>query len=239
MKQFFIILIFFLTITVGSVHGQDTLIKTKYLSLGTRSSGICFGNSIKYDGIRLNLWDKEFERENSSGRINGINISFRISNNVSNGVEFGILSANSEKVSNGIQLSVIAATSNKVNGIALGLLGVHSNKINGTAIGGFYGVNADTLNGMFFGISGVGSSDKRTPNKIINGFAMGLLVVGAEQVNGMSCALAHCYSKQQNGISIAIYNRTENLHGLQLGLLNYARNNPKLIKWMPIMNFHR
>ena len=41
-----------------------------------------------------------------------------------------------------------------------------------------------------------------------------------------------------NGASIALYNRTKVLHGIQLGLLNYAGNNSKGLRMLPIINLH-
>jgi len=35
-----------------------------------------------------------------------------------------------------------------------------------------------------------------------------------------------------------LYNRTEELHGLQVGLLNYAGNNPKGLRMLPFVNMH-
>lgn len=41
-----------------------------------------------------------------------------------------------------------------------------------------------------------------------------------------------------NGLSIAIYNRTKELYGIQFGLLNYAENNPKGLRIISFINLH-
>lgn len=55
-----ILLLFLTTILFGL---------NRHLSIGLKGNGICFGNSSDYNGIRLNLWDKNVNR------INGLNIS--------------------------------------------------------------------------------------------------------------------------------------------------------------------
>ena len=45
-------------------------------------------------------------------------------------------------------------------------------------------------------------------------------------------------TNQMNGISIALYNRTKELHGVQFGLLNYTENNPKGLRILPFINLH-
>jgi hypothetical protein len=40
------------------------------------------------------------------------------------------------------------------------------------------------------------------------------------------------------GLSVALYNRANELHGIQLGVLNYAGNNPKGLRMLPFINLH-
>jgi hypothetical protein len=42
----------------------------------------------------------------------------------------------------------------------------------------------------------------------------------------------------QRGITIGLFNRAEELHGIQIGLLNYAGNNSGIFRWLPILNAH-
>jgi hypothetical protein len=41
-----------------------------------------------------------------------------------------------------------------------------------------------------------------------------------------------------NGLSIALFNKTKELRGIQVGLLNIARNNPKGFRVLPVINMH-
>jgi hypothetical protein len=42
----------------------------------------------------------------------------------------------------------------------------------------------------------------------------------------------------QRGLTIGLYNYTRELHGLQLGLLNVARNNPAWARILPVVNLN-
>ncbi|MBP9079969.1 MAG: hypothetical protein KBF80_06935 [Flavobacteriales bacterium] len=192
--------------------GQSDSLKNKYLSIGSRTSGICFGNSSNYNGLRFNLLDNETER------INGINISFL---------------AMTEKT-NGVQIGGLAAHTTRINGLSLAPVWQNSEKSNGLGVS--FGIDSDTLNGVFAGFA-VAPPNANIDNRVINGLAMGVFV-GAEKVRGMAIGLFHIYSKKQVGLSVSAINRTDDLRGLQIGLLNYAGNNPKLLRWLPLINFH-
>lgn len=99
-------------------------------------------------------------------------------------------------------------------------------------------INYDTLNGLFIGNLGVAGEELQYQNKIINGFAFGIFVVGAEKVNGIMTSIFMTYSNEQNGFAVAAYNKSTNLHGFQFGLINYAGNNRKIFRWMPLINFN-
>jgi|WetSurMetagenome_2_1015567.scaffolds.fasta_scaffold618445_1 hypothetical protein len=202
------------------VQGQNDTKANRYLSIGTKTAGICFGNSNIYNGIRFNLWDKGLGiKENEAKLINGINVSFSVNS----------------KVSNGIQLCGLVSNSETINGISIAPTSHNARKINGFASS--FWINSDTLNGLFIGF-GVAASEPIISNKVIDGVAVGIMTVGAEKVKGATICMFWCYSKEQCGLSIAGYNRTEYLHGLQIGLLNYAGNNPKLLRRLPLLNFH-
>jgi len=59
----------------------------------------------------------------------------------------------------------------------------------------------------------------------------------AGKMNGFYIG-GYCSSDRQKGLSIALFNHTKELHGLQLGVINYAGNNRKLFRWMPFFNVH-
>jgi len=43
---------------------------------------------------------------------------------------------------------------------------------------------------------------------------------------------------KQTGLSVGIFNYAWKLNGIQIGLINYVRDNPKYLKVLPIVNAH-
>lgn len=41
-----------------------------------------------------------------------------------------------------------------------------------------------------------------------------------------------------NGLAIGLFNPSEELHGVPIGVLNHAANNPPPFRWVPILNLH-
>lgn len=211
------ILLIFVWAFVG--FAQNDSISRKYLSLGTKTYGISFGNSSKYNGLRFNLWDSELDSFDDNSKVyNGVNFTF---------------SATSIKT-NGIQLGLIVSNTNEINGISISSIYHNAKKINGFATS--FGIDSEILNGVFIGF-GISPVNRNIEDRVINGIAIGAFV-GSEKVSGLAIGLINSYSKKQYGISISIFNKTDELHGLQLGLINYAGNNPKILRWLPLFNFH-
>jgi hypothetical protein len=52
-------------------------------------------------------------------------------------------------------------------------------------------------------------------------------------------AAAYCRStRRQAGLSIALLNIARELHGVQIGVLNWAGNNPRGLRLLPGLNLH-
>lgn len=199
-----------------------------HLSFGIKENGICIGNSINYNGLRLNLWDK------NANRINGLNISGYTEHNKSNGISIGIL-VSGDSVSNGIEIGGFAIKSKKHNGLALAVFGLNGTKLNGVGIGGLHAY-ADTLNGLFAGAFSVSAKSSEDSLGIINGVAVGGGVL-TSKINGVSIGILANISDIQTGISIGAVNLTKELHGVQFGLINFAFNNRRF-RWTPFLNFN-
>jgi hypothetical protein len=73
---------------------------------------------------------------------------------------------------------------------------------------------------------------------VINGVAIGMLDVAARKMNGFSVSLIVSRFDKVNGVSISGINKSEELHGFQFGLINYAGNNKPIFKWIPLVNFN-
>lgn len=204
--------------------------QNRHLSFGLKGNGICFGNSSAYNGIRLNLWDKNVNC------INGLNISGLSRSRKLNGFSIGIV-ASLDTISNGLKIGGLATYAKRHNGIVLSGLFLTGEKYNGIGLAGLSPF-ADTLNGLFVGLWGVTPWSRYDTIKVINGIAIGGLGVSSSKINGFAMAFLLNSFDKQNGISIALLNETNELHGFQFGLLNHARNNRRLFRWTPLININ-
>jgi hypothetical protein len=108
------------------------------------------------------------------------------------------------------------------------------------------GVGGHDVSGLGLTLGGVGGQD------LYGGF-MGLIGVGGQRVRGV--ALAGLYLKaedyfkgfgtgaytnigEQRGVTIGLLNRADELHGFQIGILNYAGNNRSPFRLLPLINYH-
>jgi hypothetical protein len=210
-------------LSIGT-HGQKN-----HVTLGSSEAGICIGNSESHSGLRFNLID------DSVSQINGINISGISKAQVVNGLTFGLL-ANMDDVSNGILINGFVGETLKANGLVISGLGHVSSEFNGLGIGGL-AVAGDYLNGLF--ISPIGVTYWNTEKiKIVNGVAIGLIIgSNTEKMNGLSLSLFNNVCETLNGVAISALNRTDELHGIQIGLWNVAENN-RIFKKFPLVNIN-
>ena len=82
---------------------------------------------------------------------------------------------------------------------------------------------------------GLAASGIRINARRIKGFASSL-VVTADEMRGLGIGAVNYTSGLQVGLSIGIVNYTERLKGVQLGLVNIAKNKSKPFRVLPIMN---
>lgn len=228
LKSIVCVMKLFLTVTLACItvclFGQN-----RHFMLGPKGNGICLGNSISNNGVRLNLIDT------NSDKINGLNLSGYSESKNLNGISVGLL-VSAGTISNGIEIGGVTAKSTKHNGFALGGFGVTGNKLNGVGLAGLF-INADTLNGLFIGSFGVISFYSSDTIRVINGLAVGGGVI-AGNMNGVSIAYFLNKFDNQRGISIGGINLSKELHGFQFGLINCALNNKRFFRWVPLVNFN-
>lgn len=216
-------------------------------SLGTKSFGIGVGQFQKYSGITFNLFDEV------TCNLNGIHFSLLtgIKNEFQgkiNGIDFSLLGGSVSQI-NGISVRGAFSLSEKINGFTINGLLLSSEKVNGLIISGIL-INSDTLNGL--AISGISILSKKLNGVFIsgisfeptdrfgeldlNGVALAIGGAGFNDLKGFYASLVRCETKKTRGLTIAAINKTEDLKGVQIGLLNYA-GNKKWLKWMPFINF--
>jgi hypothetical protein len=87
-------------------------------------------------------------------------------------------------------------------------------------------------------ISGITLAAYRIDARELYGASFAGIMTRADRVSGVTFALYNRADEWHDGVAIGLYNQAENLHGVQLGLLNYAGNNSMGFKYLPILNFH-
>ena len=173
----------------------------------------------------------------SSGNISGITIAGIGAG--SNGNIYGItiagIGAGSGKNVTGVTIGGIGAgASGDITGITIGGIGAGcGGKLTGVTIGGIAAAASDIKG---FTVSGVGVGGGS-----IQGVALSLGMVKVARggmFNGMAVSAYNRILGSQNGVSIGILNVTHHLNGVQFGLINYVRDNPKFLRILPLLNAH-
>jgi hypothetical protein len=59
-----------------------------------------------------------------------------------------------------------------------------------------------------------------------------------ERFAGVSASLFNHVQGEQRGVTIGLLNIARTLHGVQFGALNYAGNNPLLLRVLPLINLN-
>jgi hypothetical protein len=72
----------------------------------------------------------------------------------------------------------------------------------------------------------------------VTGVSTGIAMMRTRDLRGLSIAGYNEVRGVQVGVTIGVYNTADELHGVQLGLLNRAKNNAPPFRWLPIINAH-
>ncbi|MBD3334971.1 MAG: hypothetical protein GF355_05600 [Candidatus Eisenbacteria bacterium] len=136
----------------------------------------------------------------------------------------------------------------RLQGLAFGGLAVGAGSdLQGVAFGGLAVGAGRRLQGIAIGGAAVGAGQHLeglgvTPGMIgatrITGAALSGLYLRSKRVTGLATG-AYCrVTGRMAGLSIGLLNDAGILNGLQLGVVNIARNNPKGLQVLPLLNFH-
>lgn len=229
-KSIFLFAIIFIIGCMNS-YAQDTISKYngKALNIPFRKYGISFGNSYVFNGIRFNISDDEYGE-----RVNGINITFWMPKKgpgpkaVVNGIGMGLISF--DRIIQPLSLAVLLLAADNLNGISMCGLLTYASKINGINISGLATIADKNINGIAFGGLGIGTTK-------LSGLAVTPIYMESVIYNGVAIA-GYAKTTEMHGLSFAIINKSTELHGIQFGLWNVAENNPKGLRKLPLMNMH-
>ncbi|PSL32193.1 LA_2272 family surface repeat-containing protein [Chitinophaga ginsengisoli] len=222
----FLTLLFVVLFPIRSFAETDSL-PARYLSIGSKKAGICFGNSPVYTGFRLNGLNKNVSR------LNGVDLTLLNADgkSASNGISLAV-GANAQYQNNGLAIGGLLNAVNRENGIMLGLLYNVGNRLNGMGAGILF--VCDTVNGFAIGAWEVARMDSLGA---INGMALAIGGTITGTMNGLAVSLENLSDKHR-GLAIGVYNNTKRLKGIQIGFYNIALNNPKGFRRLPLINMH-
>ncbi len=167
------------------------------------------------------------------------------------GISVGGLGAGAGGNMSGLSIGGLGAgAGGNLTGITIGGLGAGAGgNITGLTIAGIGAGCGGELKGITLG--GIAAGAPKVTGLTIGGFA-----VGGVQLQGIQVATAwikvenegnlkgFCASAfnqikgTQTGISLGIFNFAYKLNGIQFGVLNYVRDNPPLMKILPLLNFN-
>ena len=127
-----------------------------------------------------------------------------------------------------------AGAGNDLTGIAIGGIGVGcGNKLSGVAAA-VIAAGAPEVEGIL--LTGIAAGGVRVKGvSLTPGY---FKIEDGGSLTGVSISSFNHVRGHQRGLTIGLFNYAESLHGVQLGLINFAGNNKKGLRWLPIFNAH-
>lgn len=126
---------------------------------------------------------------------------------------------------NGVQITgLVTITGNKTRGVIIsGLTGIGGDNTSGVMLGGLMNVTGNMASGLH--LSGIANI---TGQSFGGGMVSGLLNVTGEHMNGLQLAgFANITASRLRGVQVALCNYATQVRGLQIGLVNYYREEMK------------
>ena len=218
---------------------------------GLNVAGLAVGSGANVSGI--NIGGLAVGSGNNLSGFSAAILAVGAGNNVS-GVSVGILAAGAGNKMTGINIGGFAVgAGEKLSGINIGGLAVGAGE-------SVVGLNASLLVvGSGGTLAGITIAGLAAGAPTVKGLTVAL-AAGGEQVTGFTLAPAYFRITSdghgdktptmtgvsisafnhiqgvQKGLTIGIFNYAHKVKGLQIGLLNYNRSNPKGLRWLPIIN---
>lgn len=163
------------------------------------------------------------------------------------GLSFGGLALISEDDMTGLNLGGLATVSGgEIKGVSGSMLAVVAqNSITGISIGGVAVASEGPIRGASFSL-GVVTSDKeiwgisfagyKVKSPKIRGINFTILAMEVDDFSGVAFGGYNNVRGIQTGITFGVLNVAKELRGIQIGILNYAANNPPPFRWLPVLN---
>lgn len=166
------------------------------------------------------------------------------------GLSLGGLFVGSGKSIRGVAIGGLGVgTGGDVAGGAFALLGVGGRRnVTGLTVAGL-GIGAGNhLRGLH--VAGVGMTASRLSGIVVSPLVISKRAAGGivaplyvhigngGRLSGVSFSVVNHVRGQQHGLTVGLFNVASALKGVQLGLLNYAGNNPLVLRLLPGINLH-
>ena len=186
----------------------------------------------------------------AEGQIEGIGIGglASVTERSLRGISFGGLASVVNGRAEGLVVGGLASVVGRdMTGLTVGGLAVVSDRLQGIGIGGLAVVAPNGIDGVALSGGAVHSLD-HVSGIAVGGYLVesdhleGLIIAGIRtrvyrSMTGVTIAGYNRIQGTQRGLAIGLYNRAHTLHGVQIGLLNYAGNNKAPFKWLLILPF--
>lgn len=129
----------------------------------------------------------------------------------------------------GVRLSLFYGVNDNITGVDYGLI---YNRVKKNVIGGQSGL-VNNVGGNF---GGQQSGAVNITNGNFNGLQFGLVNLSKGGFVGVQVGVIYNYAGTMNGIQLGLINNTENLSGLQIGLVNINGSKDPFM-FLPFVNF--
>lgn len=231
--------------------------KKQFILTALLMTSICLSAQNKSAGINLSLWKKASTQPVDSTQTTYLNLGLFSQMNRLSGLGINAFGSVVNKNMNGVQVSGLAnmtggsmrglqisgisnVNGNNLAGVSMsGLVNISGNQAKGVLITGLTNIAGDNTSGvMVSGIMNVTGNKASgvqlaglanvTGEKFNGVIFSGLLNVVGETMNGIQFSgLANMAGKQLNGMQAGLFNYATTAHGLQIGLVNYYKDEMK------------
>ncbi|MGP1538857.1 LA_2272 family surface repeat-containing protein [Bacteroides pyogenes] len=190
--------------------------QTSYLNLGVLT------NMNRLKGMGINILGSVVQTDVRGVQLSGI---ANIIANDMKGIQFsGITNINGRKMTGVSASGLVNITGQDVTGVVLsGLINIGGDRVAGLAISGGINVSGERTSGIQ--LSGLANITGENMNGLM---ASGFLNVNGKSVNGAQIGgIGNIAGNAMNGVQIGLCNYATKVHGLQIGILNYYKEEMK------------
>jgi hypothetical protein len=205
------------TVSQGAMTGINVAglgVVSEGAMLGLNAAGLGVVSQGSATGINLSGLGTVAQGDMTGVNVGGLAV---VAEGRMHGLNIGGMALVADDAVRGVNIGGLAVVGNEaVEGISAALGAIESRElIRGATFGG-YRVKAPNIDGLSAAIVMMRTEDLR-----------GFSIAGYNEVRGL-----------QTGLTIGLYNSADELHGVQIGLLNRAKNNRAPFRWLPLLNAH-